>query len=214
MGSVVKKVAPIALMAAGGYAAFAGPGLATGASNLGHLGRFAASAGGSLFSVSNVISAGGLLMQGASNIQSRKYQKSQSMMQTLATQEKNKSDAARNRYNNLLQKRQRLTEIRSARIRQGQIEGDTAGSQLGAGGTSSFAGAVGATGTQASANLGNINVAENVGNQITGFNTMAANYQTGANQAESNAKMWNQMDVLGGTLMTQGKGIANIFGLG
>jgi len=212
MGKAVKTIAPIALMAAGGYAAFGGAPILSGASNLGHLGRFAAGAGGSLFSASNIISAGGLLMQGASNIQSRKYQKQQSMMQTLAVQDRNKADATKNRYNQLLQKRQRLVQIRNARSAAANIEADTAGSQLGAGGTSSFSGAVGAISTQTSANLGHLNVAQDVGNQITGYNTSAANYGTSANQAQSKANMWNQMDVLGGTLLGQGAQIASIFG--
>ena len=147
-----------------------------------------------------------------STIQQMRAHKKQSKFNRLQVEKQNEADAIRNRYNQLQQKRQRLGEIRQARIRQGQIEGDTAGSQLGAGGTSSFSGSVGSIGTQVSANLGNISVAQDVGNQITGLNTMSANYQTGAAQAASNATMWNQMNTLGGTLLGQSDQIASLFG--
>ena len=205
MGSVVKKIAPIAIAVGVGYAT--GGGFSPQGFSIGGL----KSSVGSFFG-ENLLAKAGLGLQAVGSIQSRKYQKQQSGFQQQQVAEKNKSDAARNRYNNLLQKRQRLTEIRGARIRQGQVEGATAGSGLGAGGTSSFAGAVGATGTQASANLGNINVAQDIGNQITGLNTMAANYGSDANTAASKGGMWSQMNTLGSTLLTNQAEIKNIFG--
>ena len=143
-----------------------------------------------------------------STIQQMRAQKKQSKFNRLQVEKQNEADAIRNRYNQLQQKRQRLGEIRQARIRQGQIEGDTAGSQLGAGGTSSFSGSVGSIGTQVSANLGNISVAQDVGNQITGLNTMSANYGSQANTAASTANMWESASVLGDTIGTMG----NLFG--
>jgi hypothetical protein len=83
---------------------------------------------------------------------------------------------------------------------------------LGSGGTSSYTGSVGAIGTQTSANLGNINVAEDVGNQITGFNVAAANAGSQANSAASKGSMWNNVSTLGGTFLEQGGNIASIFG--
>jgi len=55
---------------------------------------------------------------------------------------------------------------------------------LGQGGTSGYTGSIGSIGSQTSANLGNINVAEDVGNQITGFNVAAANAGSQANSAK------------------------------
>jgi len=166
----------------------------------------------SAMTLGTALQIGGLGLSAYSKTQERKQGKRTANFQREQVTASNKADAARNRYNNLLQKRQRLSTIRSARVQQGRVEAATGGGGLGAGGTSGFSGAVGAIGTQASANLGNINVAQDTGNQISGFNTAAANYGSQANTAASKGAMWSNADTLGGTLMTQGKGIANIFG--
>ena len=82
---------------------------------------------------------------------------------------------------------------------------------LGTGGTSGYTGSVGSIGTQTSANLGNINVAQDVGNQITGFNVAAANAGSQANSAASKSSMWSSVSSLGGTLLSSGDEIGNIF---
>ena len=208
-----KAVVAVALIGAavatGGLsAAAAAPWGAAG--GLGSIGAAGVVGGG--LSFGTALQVGGLAMQGYSKTQQRKYQKQQSGFQREQVAASNKADAARNRYNNLLQKRQRIASIRSARVQQGRVEAATGGGGLGAGGTSGFSGAVGAIGTQASANLGNINVAQDTGNQISGLNAMAANYGSQANTAASKASMWSNADTLGGTLMTEGPGISNIFG--
>jgi hypothetical protein len=152
----------------------------------------------------------GLLTSVAGNIQSQKYQKQQAGYQREQVTQQNKAEEARNRYNQLLQKRSRLSSIRQGRIQQGQIEGSMGA--LGSGGTSSYTGAIGSIGTQTSANLGNINVAQDVGNQITGFNVAAANAGSQANTAGSKSSMWNNVSTLGGTFLEQGGNIASIFG--
>ena len=195
MGKVVKTVAPIAAAAAVGYATggFGMPAVA-----------------GSGFSMSTALGVGGLAMQGYSAIQSQKYQKRQANFQQQQVEQQNKAEEARNRYNQLLQKRSRLQTLRQARIQQGQISGSMGGI-LGSSGTSSYIGSVGSVGTQASTNLGNINVAEDVGNQITAFNTNAANFGSRANTAGSRATGWQNMSTLGGNLFAQKDEIANIF---
>ena len=140
-----------------------------------------------------VVMAIGAGISAVGTMNSMKAQKKQASYQRSQVDAQNKADAARNRYNQLQQKRQRLSEIRQGRIRQGQVEAATGGAGLGAGGTSSFSGAVGSIGTQVSANLGNINVAEDVGNQITGLNQQAANYGSMANSQASKSNMWNSM---------------------
>jgi hypothetical protein len=152
----------------------------------------------------------GLLTSVAGNIQSQKYQKQQAGYQREQVTQQNKAEEARNRYNQLLQKRSRLSSIRQGRIQQGQIEGSMGA--LGSGGTSSYTGAIGSIGTQTSANLGNINVAQDVGNQITGFNVAAANAGSQANTAGSKSSMWSNVSTLGGTFLEQGGNIASIFG--
>jgi hypothetical protein len=164
---------------------------------------------GSGLTVSNAISGAGLLSNVAGNIQSQKYQSQQAGFQREQVTQQNQAEEARNRYNQLLQKRSRLATIRQARIGQGQIAGSMGA--LGSGGTSSYTGAVGAIGSQTSANLGNINVAQDVGNQITGFNVAAANAGSQANTAGSKSGMWNNVSTLGGTLLSKGPEIANIF---
>ena len=164
MGSAVKKIAPIAIGIGVGMAM---PGVGAQAwGSYGGLGSIGSAGTGGFFSGisgalgGNLISKAGLGLQAVGAIQSRKYQKQQSGFQQQQVAEQNKSEAARNRYNNLLQKRQRLTSIRAARVRQGEVQAATGGSGLGVSGTSSAIGAIGATGTQTSANLGNINVAQ------------------------------------------------------
>ena len=212
---VVKAALPVAAaigigMATGGFgtAASAAWGSAGGLGSIG-----AAGVGGGLFSgmtLGTALQGAGLLSNVAGSIQSKKYASQQNQFQSQQVAQQNKAEEARNRYNQLLQKRSRLATIRQARIGQGQIGGSMGA--LGAGGTSGYTGAVGAIGTQTSANLGNINVAQDVGNQITGFNVAAANAGSQANTAASKSNMWSDASTLGGTLLSQGGNIASIFG--
>ena len=157
-----------------------------------------------------ILQAGGLIGQVAGNVQAQKYISQGVDATREQTIQSNKADEARNRYNQLLQKRSRLSSIRQARVGQGQIGGNMG--ILGQGGTSGYTGSIGSIGSQTSANLGNINVAEDVGNQITGFNVAAANAGSQANSAKAKAGMWSSVDTLGGTLLSQGGNIASIFG--
>jgi hypothetical protein len=204
MGSVVKKIAPIAIAVGVGYAT--GGGFSPQGFSIGGL----KSSVGSFFG-ENLLAKAGLGLQAVGSIQSRKYQKQQSGFQQQQVAEQNKSEAARNRYNNLLQKRQRLTSIRAARVRQGEVQAATGAGGLGVSGTSSAIGAIGATGTQTSANLGNINVAQDVGNQMSGFNIAAANYGSQANSAASKGSMWTNVSTLGGSILTNTDSLENIF---
>ena len=236
---VVKKIAPIAIAAAGAYyggsallagkasgaSAFLGKaaasstfpsllstagGVGTATSAFGSIGTAIGSAVTAAGGYGNIIQGAGLLSSVAGNVQSAKYISQGTDAVREQTIQANKAEEARNRYNQLLQKRNRLATIRQARIGQGQIGGSMGA--LGAGGTSSYTGAVGAIGSQTSANLGNINVAQDVGNQITGFNVAAANAGSQANSAKAKAGMWSNVDTLGGTLLAQGGNIASIFG--
>jgi hypothetical protein len=212
---VVKKALPIALAigvtyATGGFGAGAA-GAWGSAGGLGSIGTAGVSSG--LFSgmtLGTAIQGAGLLSNVASSIQSKKYAKQQNRFNREQVAQQNKADLARNRYNQLLQKRSRLATIRQGRIQQGQIAGSMGA--LGSGGTSAYTGSIGSIGTQTAANLGNINVAQDVGNQITGFNVAAANAGSQANTAGSKSNMWNTVSTLGGTFLSEGKNIASIFG--
>lgn len=214
MGKVVKKVAPIAIgvglgmATAGTSAPFQSAAWWKGTS----AGLKGAFAGIGSAITSNPFQAAGLGLQTVGAIQQRKYATSQANYQRRAVEEQNKANEARNRYNQLLQRRSRLQAIRQARINQAAATGSM-GNVLGQGGTSGLVGSIGSYGTQASTNLGNINVAEDVGNRISQFNTMSANYQSAANTAGSKSGMWSNMTTLGGNLMTQGPQIKNIFSM-
>jgi hypothetical protein len=213
---VVKAAIPIAIAvgvgyATGGFGTAASTGAWGTAGGAGSIGT--AGVGGGFFSsmsLGTALQGAGLLSNVAGTIQSQKYANQQSGFQREQVAQQNKAEEARNRYNQLLQKRSRLATIRQGRIQQGQIEGSMGA--LGTGGTSSYAGSVGSIGTQTSANLGNINVAQDVGNQITGFNVAAANAGSQANTAGSKSSMWNNVSTLGGTFLEQGGNIASIFG--
>ena len=228
---VAKKVAPYVAVAAGayyGYGALTAGAAATTASSTfptllttaGGIGTATSAFGGIGTAISgavtaaggygNIIQGAGLLSSVAGNVQSAKYISQGTDAMREQTVQANKADEARNRYNQLLQKRSRLATIRQARIGQGQIGGNMG--ILGQGGTSGFTGSIGSIGSQTSANLGNINVAEDVGNQITGFNVAGANAGSQANSAKAKAGMWSNVDTLGGTLLAQGDNIASIFG--
>lgn len=198
----VKKVAPYAAMAAGAY--YMAPAMTASI----HTGIAGIAATG--ISASTALGIGSLAMQGYGAIQSQKYASQQSGYQRQQVEAANKADAARNRYNQLQQKRQRLTAIRQARVQQGQIAGSMGGT-LGTGGTSSYLGSVGSIGTQASVNLGNINVAEGYGNEISRLNTMSANYGSKANTAGSKGTSWQNMSTLAGNIFSQGPEIRNLF---
>ena len=212
------KVAKVAVAAAAIYygggalmGSFGATGAAWGtAGGLGSIGTAGVVGGG--LSLSTALSVGGMGLQAMGNIQSRKYQKQGADMNRAAAASQNKANEVANRYRQLQAKRQRLQEIRGTRIRQGQVEGATAGAGLGASGTSALSGSVGAAGSTASANLGNLGVANDVGNQISGINTMTANYQSASNTATSKATMWNSMDTLGDRLFTDSKKISNLAG--
>lgn len=218
---VAKKVAPIAAVAAGAY--YMAPTLATASIHTGIAGIPAASSGfglGSLASglsfgnvmqgISAASSIGGLAMQAQGNIQSQKYASQAAGYQRQQVEAANKSDAMRNRYNQMVQKRSRLTAIRQARIQQGQIGGSMGGT-LGTGGTSGYVGSIGSLGSQASANIGNINVAEGYGNMISASNLQAANFGSKANTAGSKGTAWQNVGTLGGNIFAQAPQIANIF---
>lgn len=218
MGSTVKKVAKVAIVAAAAYyggsalmSAYGGGAAVASNSMMTTLAAGGAGTAAAGMSMSTALSIGGMGMQAMGNIQSMKYQKQQSGLQAQQVEMKNKSDAAAGRYKALLSKRSRIENMRVARIKQGGIEAATAGAGLGATGTSAFTGAIGSIGTQTSANLGAINVAEGYGSTIGQYNLAAANLGSAANTAGSNASMWTETASLGNDLFEGSDQISNLF---
>ena len=189
MSKTVKTVIGVAAVAAGAYAMYGMPG------GYGSFGSMLRSAG--TFISKNALAVGGLAMSSASAISQRKYGKQAANNLQNKTAAENKAIESRNRYNQLLQKRQRTEAIRKARISQADITAGTANSGLGSGGTSGFSGSVSAVASQTSANLGNLSVARDQGNEISALNITAANYGSDANTAQSKSNMWSTMNTLG-----------------
>ena len=217
---VVKKIAPVAIAAAGAYYGYgaltAGAGKAAvgttafwkGANTAGFSGLAATVGKG--FTLSNAISGAGLLSNVAGNIQSQKYAGDQANYMRSAQESQNQANEVANRYRQLQAKRARIVAMRQGRIEQGRIEGGVG--VLGQSGTSGFAGSVGSTGSQVSANLGNLSVASDVGNQISSLNTSSANFGTQANTAKGKSDMWSDVSTLGGTIFNKSGEISNLFG--
>lgn len=218
MGKAVKKVvkvaAPIAIGAAIGMALTPAAAGAWGSyGGLGSIGTVGTSAG--LFggiSASTALQIGGAGLNLMGNIQQQKYAKKTASAISEQTAASNRADEARNRYNQLLQQRARLDQIRQARINQGQMQASMGGSGLGSSGTSSFTGSVGSIGSQTSANLGAINVAESTGNYITSQNQIAANAGSRAANYQGSMAAWEGMASLGTSIFDRGPQIASIFG--
>lgn len=133
-------------------------------------------------------------------VQQAKAAKKQAAAQRKRTEMLNKAEVAKNRYQQLLAKRRKITTMRKARIRIGKIGAATGGAGLNAGGTSSFTGSVGSIFTQASAAVGNQTVATDTGNQISGFNQQAANFGSDANTQAARGMRWQAVESIGGSL--------------
>jgi len=144
-------------------------------------------------------------------IQQRKYQKKQITAQREQVVQQNKANEARNRYNKLLMKRAKIQEQRQGRIAQGQIVGATSGSGLGLTGTSSFTGAMGNIASQTAVNVGNYNVAESTGDQISGYNQAASDAGSRANTYASRMARMDSLSGLGDTIFEGSESIETIF---
>jgi hypothetical protein len=105
-----------------------------------------------------------------------------------------------NRLQDVQAARARVAQIREARIRRGKIISETAGANLGAGGTSSAVGGVGAVTSTAAANIGNINVARDYGRAI-------GQAQTEQYTAMGEMKQWSNMSDFASVFS---RGISNI----
>ena len=137
-------------------------------------------------------------------MQQAKAAKKQASAQRQQTEMMNKAEAAKNRYNQLLAKRRKITTMRQARIRAGKIVAATGGSGIAGGGTSSFTGSVGSIFTQASANVGNQTVA--TGNQVSSFNQQAANFGSDANTQAARGMRWQAVSSIGSSLFSASGG--------
>jgi len=161
---------------------------------------------------STLLQAGGAALNAYSNIQAQKYAGEQTGLMREAQNQQNKANEARNRYNKMLQQRQKIAIARQARVNQAVNQTNTVAGGVSYAGTSSALNSVGATGTNAATNTGNITLAANLGDQLTTYNRNAANAMTSANEAGMNMQAMNSLGTFGSTVFNKSDEIINFGG--
>lgn len=214
MGGTVKKVAAVAALGFGGYA------LAGGLGSFGYMGSKLGTGGffSSLMS-SKALAAAGLGLNVASQIQQRKFAGEQKQAMERQAAEQRRVEEARARFAAVQAKRQRQEAVRRGRIRQGTMLASAAGIGGGlgvaqGGGTSGLTGGIGAVSTQVARQIGDINVAESTGEQLSAANIRAAGYATQAVGAQAQGAAWSQMATLGSSIFSNAQQLSSIFGGG
>jgi hypothetical protein len=112
-----------------------------------------------------------------------------------------------NRLNDVNAQRQRVAQLREARIRRSQIITDTSGAGLGQTGTSSSVGAIGAVTTQRDTNISAIDTQAGYGRAIGEAGTEAYN-------AMGEAKGWSDIGKVSGSIFDMTGGFKAIKTLG
>lgn len=162
----------------------------------------------------NPLTAVGTALQGVGYVQQRKAVSEQAQAlesQARAQEEQNKMQQ---RYQETLARRQRLDILRQQRIISGRYQTAGAGAGLGLQGTSAITGATSSVGTQTTANLGAINLAEGASQAISDKAQEAANYGSAYYTAQGTQSMWQSMSSLGGFLQDKESSIISIFNKG
>ena len=154
--------------------------------------------------VSPIFSVASAVMGGVSMFQQKKATKEASA----ATQ---RQSDLQNRLNDINAQRQRVAQMREARIRRAQITTETTGGGLGLPGTSSSVGAIGAVSSQETGNIAAINTQ-------AGFGRAIGTAGTEAYTAMGEAKGWQDVGQVSGKIFEMSGGfesmkkIGSIFG--
>ena len=119
-------------------------------------------------------------------------------------EEQRRAQEAQEKYRLVQERRQRFDILRQQRLAQGRMEAETGSSGLGLQGTSAFLGSTGSLQTQATANLGAINMASGASTAISRINQRAADYQSQAYAAAGMGEGWKQIGGLGDTMYKRG----------
>lgn len=214
MGGAVKKVATVAAVAFGGYAAFglAGPGFGYMGSGIGKFGKLGLAA--KALSGSKALSIAGLGLNVASQIQARKYSRTQAKFESQRAEAARQLEQSRARQSAVEARQRRLATIREQRIRTGQVVAMTGSSGLGLPGTSGYTGAVGSLSTQAAANIGQINQAQGFAQEQSGYSIAAGQAASRGFQAGVQAQQWQNIGTMAGGFGTQFKNIFDIKPIG
>lgn len=216
----VKTIAKVAAVAAVSYASFKTFGAAS-ALKAGPVSKYAAAIhtagasagkgfGASLFSAATLQKAG-LGLQTVGYLQQRKAISAQSSALKSQAEEQRKVNEMQERYRLVQERRQRLDVLRQARIQTGGMEAQMGQAGLGLTGTSGFTGATSSIQTQATANLGAINMASGASTAISEGSQRAADFGTQANIAYGQQQQWANISKLGSFMADNNEQIINIF---
>jgi len=159
----------------------------------------------------SALQVAGLGLQTAGYLQQRKYAAAQADATVQQIDEQKRINQMQERIRLVQERRQRLDILRQQRFQQGDMEGKVAQSGLGLVGTSAFTGATSAIQTQATANLGALNMASGGSTAISQASQRAADFGSQANRASAMSTQWTQVSSLGGKLYDKGP---EIFDLG
>ena len=155
----------------------------------------------SVFSaVSPIFSVASAVMGGVSMFQ----QKKATSQAAAATQ---RQTDLQNRLNDINAQRQRVAQMREARIRRAQITTETTGAGLGLFGTSSSVGAIGAVSSQEAGNIGAIDTQ-------AGFGKAIGTAGTEAYTAMGEAKGWQDLGQVSGKIFDMSGGFDSMKKLG
>lgn len=150
--------------------------------------------------ISPFVSAASAVMGGVSMFQ----QKKATSQAAAATQ---RQTDLQNRLNDINAQRQRVSQMREARIRRAQITTETTGGGLGLPGTSSSVGAIGAVSSQETGNIAAINTQ-------AGFGKAIGQAGTDAYTAMGEAKGWQDIGTVSGKIFDISGGFDSMKKLG
>ncbi len=167
--------------------------------------------GGAVAAVTKVFSAVSPIISAASAVMGVVSSQQQKKATTQAAAATERQSDLQNRLNDINAQRQRIAQMREARIRRAQITTETTGGGLGLTGTSSSVGSIGAVSSQEASNIGAINTQ-------AGFGKAIGTAGTEAYTAMGEAKGWQDIGQLSGKVFDLSGGfesmkkIGSIFG--
>lgn len=126
-----------------------------------------------------------------------------------SAQAQKKSAEAQSRAAEVQAQRERLQQVRQARIAQAQIINTAGVAGMGTG-TSGVAGGVASAGTQAASNIGAINVAQSFGAEASKWNTVASEQASKQAEAQTNAQMWGAVGGVGTSIFKETGGFGKL----
>lgn len=159
-----------------------------------------------------VVLIGSALVGAASAVQSAQSQKKAAGAAQEQAQAQRESLAAQGRSATVETQRQRIAQIREARIRRAQVLASAGAEGMGLGGTSGVTGAVGSISSQMASNIGTINQQETFAQQATQANMAAADAASRVALYQAKGAQWQSIGGMAGTIFDRAGGWTSIFG--